>query len=339
MRLTPGDESRFVVYGAGCIGAYLGGWLLAAGYRVAFVRRTSFEDASRFGFGVQDRHARQAHIVPDSCTLITPTEIGPGDTVLVTVKSGATDHVAAELSTLSPGSIVSVQNGISNVSRLQATNPGVAVAGAMIPFNIIRTEDNIFRQTTTGRVLIGPQGQHLANALLNAGVDAAVTADIEAIQAGKLLMNLNNAIHALSGVSLSQELSSRDYRVVLAAAQREALEAFRLHRTPVASPLSNIAPRLIPTLLRTPDMVFNRIARPLLDSDADASSSLRDDLLAGKKTEVRFLNGEIVDMLERMGHHAHVNQTLVQLVEHAEKDGQPSAISGPRLREEILRSR
>ena len=44
---------------------------------------------------------------------------------------------------------------------------------------------------------------------------------------GKLLINLNNAVSALSGRTLVEELKQRDYRRVVAAAQREALRLLR----------------------------------------------------------------------------------------------------------------
>ena len=44
-----------------------------------------------------------------------------------------------------------------------------------------------------------------------------------AVQWAKLVMNLNNAINALSGLPLAAELAQRAFRRCLAAAQREAI--------------------------------------------------------------------------------------------------------------------
>ncbi len=47
------------------------------------------------------------------------------------------------------------------------------------------------------------------------------------LQHAKLLMNLNNAINALSGLPLRDQLGQRAYRRCLALCQREALAAYR----------------------------------------------------------------------------------------------------------------
>ena len=47
---------------------------------------------------------------------------------------------------------------------------------------------------------------------------------------GKLLINLNNAVSALSGRTLLDELRQRDYRRVVAASQREGLRLLRRAR-------------------------------------------------------------------------------------------------------------
>ena len=47
---------------------------------------------------------------------------------------------------------------------------------------------------------------------------------MEGVAWGKLLFNLNNAVNALSGLTILEELKQRDYRRVFAAAIIEALD-------------------------------------------------------------------------------------------------------------------
>jgi hypothetical protein len=64
---------------------------------------------------------------------------------------------------------------------------------------------------------------------------------------GKLLLNLNNAVNALSGLTLLEELQQRDYRRVVAASMVEALDVLKAAGIEPAQ----IGP-IPPKLLRTP---------------------------------------------------------------------------------------
>ena len=52
---------------------------------------------------------------------------------------------------------------------------------------------------------------------------------------------------------------------------------------------------------------------------------MADDLAAGRKTEVDYLNGELVRLAERLGVDAPVNRAIVELVREAEAGAKPLA--------------
>src|SRR3546814_8207724 len=71
-----------------------------------------------------------------------------------------------------------------------------------------------------------------------------------AVAWGKLLLNLNNAINALSGLTILEELHQRDYRRVMAAAMVETMELLKIAGIePVAT--GPIPPRLLPHAIRS----------------------------------------------------------------------------------------
>src|SRR3546814_3169917 len=73
-----------------------------------------------------------------------------------------------------------------------------------------------------------------------------------AVAWGKLLLNLNNAINALSGLTILEELHQRDYRRVMAAAMDETMELLKIAGIePVAT--GPIPPRLLPHAIGAPD--------------------------------------------------------------------------------------
>src|SRR5262249_28098321 len=150
-RICAGDENRFScelrhdgngaymkigVFGAGSIGCYLGGRLLAAGHDVVFVRRLRAEIADHrltlTGSEGDRGHLTNVHSVRDAAP------IANREAVLVTVKSMATEKAAATLAGVLPKAVlvVSFQNGVGNVGTLRAALPEHTVIPGMVPFNV-----------------------------------------------------------------------------------------------------------------------------------------------------------------------------------------------------------
>ena len=61
---------------------------------------------------------------------------------------------------------------------------------------------------------------------------------------------------------------------------------------------------------------------------------MADDLAAGRKTEVDYINGELVALADRLGSQAPVNRKIVQLIREAEGGAAP--LSPAALRREVL---
>jgi 2-dehydropantoate 2-reductase len=146
--------------------------------------------------------------------------------------------------------------------------------------------------------------------------------DMVGVAWGKLLINLNNAVNALSGRTLLEELRQRDYRRVVAASQREGLRLLKAAGIAPAK-LGAANPRLLPRLIDSPDWLFNRLLLRKWKIDARARSSMADDLAAGHRTEVDYLNGELVGLAERLGVDAPVNRKIVELIRAAEAGAKP----------------
>jgi 2-dehydropantoate 2-reductase len=139
---------------------------------------------------------------------------------------------------------------------------------------------------------------------------------------GKLLINLNNAVNALSGRTLRDELKHRDYRRVFAASMREGLDLLKRADIEPAT-VGPISPQALPRIVSSPDWIFNNVFLKRWKIDAKARSSMADDLAAGRKTEVDYLNGELVRLAERLQRAAPVNRAIVELVRKAEAGAGP----------------
>ncbi|MFD9126799.1 ketopantoate reductase C-terminal domain-containing protein, partial [Kitasatospora sp. NPDC059571] len=185
------------------------------------------------------------------------------------------------------------------------------------------------------RVAASPASAARAAAAAEAGLPVEQRPDMREVQHGKLLMNLNNAVNALSGLPLRDQLGQRDYRRCLALCQREALAAMHADGVRPAR-LGALPTALMPRLLALPDGVFRRLAAATLKVDAEARSSTWEDLQRGRRTEIDSLQGEVVAIAARHGLAAPANARLIELVRAAEEAG-PAARrwSGPELLAEL----
>ena len=87
---------KIVVFGAGSIGVYLGGLLLAAGSDVLMIGRARMgERISRNGLLLTDLHGRSVRLAGDRVPYTEdPGELSKADLILVTVKSADTAAAA-----------------------------------------------------------------------------------------------------------------------------------------------------------------------------------------------------------------------------------------------------
>ncbi|MBR3193495.1 2-dehydropantoate 2-reductase [Bosea sp. (in: a-proteobacteria)] len=332
--------ARICIYGAGAIGCYLGGRLAAAGAEVGVVGRPGIGEELRCHGLTLTHYGGRDWRVPPEAIAFSP---GPGaaasaELILVTAKSGATAQAAAELAgVIGPNAVViSFQNGIGNAQTLRAALPGCSVLAGMVPFNVVKRGPGAFHQASEGEPEI-EDSSALAPFLADftrAGFALCRHRDMSPVQWAKLLLNLNNAVNALSGLPLQQELAQRAYRRCLALAQAEALALLKQAGIRPAR-LTPLPAGWIPALLRLPDALFARLARKMLAIDPSARSSMADDLAAGRPTEVDWINGEVMRLAERIGRPAPVNARLTALVHKAEKQKAPPRWSGEALLAEL----
>jgi 2-dehydropantoate 2-reductase len=167
--------------------------------------------------------------------------------------------------------------------------------------------------TGTLRLAHHPVTEAMLPLLAAAGLPTALSDDMRAVQWGKLLLNLNNPINALSGLPLREQLLQRDYRRVLATLQAEALAALDAAGI-VPAQVASAPPRVLPHILRLPNWLFTRLAARLLRIDASARSSMWDDLQQGRGTEIDDLCGAVVRLAAAHGLPAPCNAAIAQLV-------------------------
>jgi len=309
-----------LVMGAGTIGCYLGGCLQAADVPVQFVGRARVLAALRAqGLTLTDLDGGAQHLSASALSLHEeiPAGLAPA-LVLLAVKSGATAKAAAALAAALPAGtpVLSMQNGLSNADVGRAGAPALRWLAGMVPFNVAELAPGRFHRGTTGALAAqdDPALRALQPDFERAGLPLQLHADLRAVQWGKLLLNLNNPVNALSGQPLRAQLMQRGYRQCLAALQVEALQL--LQRAGIApAQVAALPPRRVPPLLRLPTPLFKLVAARMLRIDPQARSSMADDLALGRATEIDALCGEVVRLAESLDQQAPLNARMVALVE------------------------
>ncbi|MCR9144581.1 MAG: 2-dehydropantoate 2-reductase [bacterium] len=347
----------FGIFGAGSIGCYLGANLAAAGVPVVLLGRAALgEEIREHGLRVTDLTGRDFRVAsPDSPDEVAakafrystdPADLKNCDVILITTKSSDTEEAArtlADIGLKDEAIVISFQNGVGNARIVRETlnTKGAGaprVLAGMVPYNVVRNPQAHFHCGTTGKLMFAdaPVGQaadeacarrlaEIAKTLSKAGLAAETHPDLQGVLWGKLIFNLNNAVNALAGVPLREELSQRAYRKIVAASIREALSVMKAAGVrPRAA--GRMIPGIAPVILGLPDFLFFRVAAPMVKIDPEARSSMWEDLNRGRKTEIDFITGEIVRLAEEHGipQRAPIARATVALIKAAEAAGQGS---------------
>jgi len=141
--------------------------------------------------------------------------IAQADLVLLTVKATALAAVCQQLQPLLPAStpLVACQNGlgITELIRQYLPNP---LFQLIVPFNVVLSDNGLYQQTSAGQLICQKHQslqtlQTLQHQLRKVGVPLQTAADMRPVIYGKLLLNLNNALNAISDLPLRQQLQQR----------------------------------------------------------------------------------------------------------------------------------
>jgi 2-dehydropantoate 2-reductase len=331
---------RIAVLGAGSIGCFVGGCWQAAGLDVRFIGRPAFATEIReHGLTLSDYDGWEARLPPGEVDYrCGPEAIADADLIVLCVKSGATADAAKQIADHGRASatVLSLQNGISNIDVLENEFGGrFSVVRGMVPYNVAHLGQGRFHKGVAGDLYAEdrPTMRDLALSIGRSPAALRLSDDMLGVAWGKLLINLNNAVSALSGRALLEELHERDYRRVFAASMREGLWLLGQAGIKPAK-VGAVGPKMLPIVISAPDWLFNNVFLKKWKIDAKARSSMADDLAAGRKTEVDYITGELVQLAERIGSRAPVNRRIVDLIRKAETGAPPWPPA--ELRREVL---
>jgi len=326
----------YAVFGAGDIGCTVGIALAAHGASVALVGRNSPTGLALRNAAVENG-ARVCHkrskwtvsLTPRQCASIftaDATRLREADVIIVATKRA--DNVAAAQAVAQharPGAVVlMLQNGVGTAAELRGLLPpgtDVQIVECVVSMNAVRdvSDGALFhwvspRDPSNPSFLLSAAGESIAADMHAAGLLAVSTQSFEEVVHAKLLINsAYNATVSLSGLNSLQCLREPAYRRIMHAAIDEALEVYK--GAGIAYEKAGVFKYI--KFLKLPQPIVWCIV-PFLLAD-EARPSMYADLENNRKTEVRYINGHIIQLGKKAGVPTPVNQRLVDLVEAAER--------------------
>lgn len=315
---------RFLCFGVGAIGTYIGGSLALAGYPVTFIERPEVAEAVR-GHGLSLEIAEEKYRIPDPVVVESATaamENGPFDAAILAVKAYDTASVLESIRGCMDAfpPILSLQNGVENEPQIAAVLGKERVIPGTVTTAIGRRgpgEIVVERMRGTGVSTLHPLGPALVEAMTRAGLRTRGYPNPAAMKWSKMLTNLlANASSAILDMTPAQIFADPDLYCIEIRQLREALRVMQAQGIPVVD-LPSTPVRLLAWAVKTLPLA---ISRPLLARSVGAGRgakmpSFHIDLYSGRgKSEVDYLNGAVVRYGQRYHTATPVNQALNEIL-------------------------
>jgi 2-dehydropantoate 2-reductase len=300
---------KFLVAGAGAIGAYVGARMARAGYDVTLFARGPHLEAMQER-GVQVKSAEgdfqvQPRIVGSL------EEAGPADVVFLGVKAHSLPQLAPQLKpVLGPESIVvSTQNGIpwwyfqgfggaGEGIHLERIDPGGVISsaiearrvvGSIVYFSTEIPAPGVIQHTEGNRISLGePDGarsdrcRRIAEALVASGLRCPITTHIRQEIWVKILGNASfNPVSALTRATLVQMVRDPGASAVIRNIMQE---------------VESVSRKLG---MELPVTIDQRMAGA--EKVGEHKTSMLQDLEAGRPMELEALVGAVVELAEHLG--------------------------------------
>jgi 2-dehydropantoate 2-reductase len=293
------------VVGAGAMGGLFSAFLHEAGHDVVLVDKNpektrAITDQGLFIEGVSGDRTVHVAAVAD------PSAVGPRSLVLVCVKSYDTVAVSrAARPMVGPDTtVVTVQNGLGNVETLAQAFDSERVLGGTTSHGATVINWGYLRHAGKGETVLGCPGGRCGDRLDRivelfraAGIETRATDDLVGLIWSKLVVNVGiNALTALLRVKNGVLVENEHARNLLRRAVTEAIDVVRA--------------KGIRLLYDDAIGKVESVAR----ATATNRSSMLQDALAGKRTEIDYINGAIVREADAIGLPAPVNLALSTLV-------------------------
>jgi 2-dehydropantoate 2-reductase len=302
---------KFLIVGAGAIGAYIGARMARAGSDVTlFARGPHLQAMLKNGVQVKSADG-DFEAQPRIIGSLKEADAGPADVVILGVKAHSLPQLAPQLKPLlgPDTTVVSTQNGIPwwyfqgfggqcDGLRLESIDPGGVISsaidarrvvGSIVYFSTEITEPGVIQHIAGNRISIGePNGERsdrcrkISEALVASGLRCPITTHLREEIWVKILGNASlNPLSALTRATVGQMLRDPGISLLIRNIMQE-VEA-------VSKKLG----------MELPVSIDQRMAGA--EKVGEHRTSMLQDLEAGRFMELQALVGSVVELGERVG--------------------------------------
>ena len=293
---------KIVIAGAGSIGCFVGGLLAKSELDISLLARDYLiSEIAEFGLQITDYTGLNESLQASQFTMTSdPKLLSHAHIILVCVKSAGTAEIAKLIKKHAPKGaiIISLQNGINNSDTLKDSLDGFDVRAGMVPFNVVKLGNGRFHRGSSGAIIVEAGDPEVSEILNVDGLEVLASGAMKSVLWGKLLLNLNNALNALSDMPLVDQLADRNWRRQFATLMDEAIRVLNAEGIKPKPP-APVPAFVIPYILRLPTPLFRLVAKQMLSIDPMARTSMWEDIQAGRKTEIDEFQGEVIRLGEK----------------------------------------
>jgi 2-dehydropantoate 2-reductase len=300
---------KIAVVGPGALGCLLAGLLKAKTGEEVWLIDKSPQRAKR----IREGGIRIEGMSSVSTTIdisFSPKEVGPCDLVFICVKSYSTDDACKDIKPLVSEKtfILTLQNGIGNVQALNDYfGPERVIAGVTNHGATLMGPGHV-RHAGRGDTVIGMYNgkvlgavRDAANLLTKCGFETKVSKDIDSVVWSKLIINIG--INALTGITRLKNgmlIKHEAARQILRSSIQEAMRIIKRKR--------------IKLIYDDPIQKAESVCK----ATAVNVSSMLQDVLNSKRTEIDYINGAITRQGKALGIPTPVNEVLINIIKTIE---------------------
>jgi len=301
---------KIVIVGPGAMGCLLAAYLSKSREEIWLLDkdRQRAEKINRLGINVEGVSGNwQATKL--RCTA-EAQEIGTADLVIACVKSYDTKEAVVRCRPLIADAtrVLTIQNGIGNTEIIAEIVGAEKVIGGVTNLGVTLIETGHIQHAGKGETVIGradgkiPVEMRSIREVFNGvGLEMRISRDIKSLLWSKLIINVGiNALTAITGLPNGRLTEFESTRRILRESVTEAIRIAKRKRIKLIydDPLAKV--------------------EAVCEATAANISSMLQDVLKKRRTEIDFINGVIVRQGQELGMPVVVNAVLVDLVKTIE---------------------
>jgi len=291
---------KFIVYGAGALGSFFAAMLSKKHSVLVVGREKHIRAIERNGLKVEG--LTEGIFYPE-----TRWDGSRYDIIIITTKAYDTFNATMEaVKKFGRIPFLSLQNGLRNEEIIGSLVGMENVIGGITNHGITFVDYGIIKHAGYGKTIIGEMDgsignriKKIANAFNECGIETEISRNIREEIWRKAV--INSAINALSAIFRCRNGELKKHAFLLRNICNEGIEIAKMHGYSIED-------------------AFEKTLE-VIEKTASNYSSMLQDIMKGKKTEVEEINGEIARRGEKYGIEACYNKVLSEIIKGMENVG------------------